>query len=84
MTYVRGQHNVISDDSGQKFKSGEMRKTWDNKLVHESEWEAKHPQLTIIGREDKQAVTNARPRQDPPTFVTTGSAVMPENNLDDC
>ena len=80
MSYLRGQHNVISDDSGQKFKSGEMRMTWDNKLVHVSEWEAKHPQLTIRPRSDKQSVRNARPRQDPPNFVN--NATLPDDVLD--
>lgn len=42
-----GNHNVISDYSGFKFKRSEMRYTWDGKLVHKSEWEPKQPQLDI-------------------------------------
>lgn len=80
MTYIRGQHNVISDDSGQKFKSGEMRKTWDGKMVHVSEWEEKHPQFTIRPRADRQSVRNARPRATTPNYVNT--ATLPDDVLD--
>lgn len=80
MVWLKGQHNVISDDSGQKFKSGEMRMTWDNKFVHVGEWEAKHPQITIRAHVDRQSVRNARPRSDPPVFIN--SAVLPTSVLD--
>ena len=43
---------MISDDSGQKFKRSEMRKTWDNKWVHCSEWEPRQPQDFINARSD--------------------------------
>ena len=57
--YVRGDHNVISDDSGQKFKRSECVFTWDGKLVHRAtEFEPKHPQIDIRARTEKIAVTN--------------------------
>lgn len=56
--YDQGDHNVISDDSGQKFKRSDCRFTWDGKLVGISEWQEKEPQLTIRGRKEKIAVSN--------------------------
>ena len=60
-----GQHNVISDISGFKFKSGEMRKLGGDQkglLVHKSEWNPSHPQLNIRGRSDDQSVRDPRVR----------------------
>lgn len=70
-----GDHNVISDISGFKHKSSEMRKlsgTQKGLLVHKSEWNPAHPQLKLRAREDKQQVRNVRVRttdnfEDPPT-----------------
>jgi len=79
--FVRGDHNVISDDSGQKFKRSEMRYTWDGRLVHAAtEWEPKHPQLNIRGRNEQIAATNGTRTQgdDPPLLnptITTGQMV---------
>ena len=57
--FVRGDHNVISDDSGQKFKRSECVYTWDNKLVHRAtEYQPKHPQLEIRGRTERIGVAN--------------------------
>jgi len=66
--YSKGQHNVISDRSGQKYKSGGMMFTWDGALVHRSEWEPKHPQIELRPREESPGVKDARPRQ-PDRFV---------------
>lgn len=60
-----GEHNVISDISGFKHKSSEMRKLSGEQrglLVHKSEWNPAHPQLNIRGREDKQNVVDPRVR----------------------
>ena len=70
-----GEHNVISDISGFKHKSSEMRKLSGEQrglLVHKSEWNPAHPQLNIRGREDKQNVVDPRTRTtdefpEPPT-----------------
>jgi len=68
--YIKGDHNVISDDSGQKFKRSEMRYTWDGKLVHAlTEWQPKHPQLNVRGRKENIAVKDTRTqRKDPPVL----------------
>ena len=72
--FVRGTHNVISDISGQEFKRSEMVFNWKGQLVHKlTEFEPKHPQLTIRGRTESIAVTDGTrvdaadpPLQDPP------------------
>ena len=57
--FVSGDHNVISDISGQKFKRSEMVFNWKNQLVHRAtEYEPKHPQIDIRGRTESIAVSN--------------------------
>lgn len=57
--FISGDHNVISDISGQKFKRSEMRFNWKGQLVHAAtEWEPKHPQIDIRGRKEQIAVTD--------------------------
>lgn len=57
--YIRGDHNVISDDSGQKFKRSECVFNWKKQLVHRAtEFEPKHPQIDIRGRTERIAVTD--------------------------
>lgn len=56
--YVKGTHNSISDDSGQKYKRSSMRLTWDNKLVGIDEWEPKQSQLIIRPRRDDPGIKN--------------------------
>lgn len=60
--YISGDHNVISDQSGQKLKRSDCRYTWDGLLVGRDEWEPKHPQIDIRGRDEKIAVADTRPR----------------------
>ena len=68
--FIMGDHNVISDRSGQKLKRSECRYTWDGLLVGKDEWEEKHPQLELRGRDEKIAVPDTRPRNNEPTFYT--------------
>lgn len=60
-----GDHWVISDISGFKFPSSEMKKLTGEQsglLVHISEWNPAHPQLKIRARQDDQSVINVRLR----------------------
>lgn len=67
--FVSGDHNVISDISGQKFKRSEMVFNWKRQLVHrETEFEEKHPQLTIRPRQEHIAVQDARTQGDDPAL----------------
>ena len=57
--FIAGDHNAISDISGQKFKRSEMCYNWKGQLVHRhTEFEPKHPQLTIRKRKEQIAVTD--------------------------
>ncbi len=67
--YAPGEHNTISDRSGRKFKSGNMRLEWTGVLVHESEFIPKHPQIDLRGHPDDISVTDPRPRQ-PVRFIS--------------
>lgn len=64
--FISGDHNVISDISGQKFKRSEMVFNWKGELVHKfTEFEPKHPQINIRARTDRIAVTNGTRTQEP-------------------
>ena len=56
-----GDWNVICDSCGRKFKASTMRKRWDGLLVCREDYEAKHPQLSLKVRGDKQYVPDPRP-----------------------
>ena len=60
--FAKGKNSqAISDRSGQAFPYSEMVKEWNGSIVHISEFEAKHPQLTpkVYGA-DPQALLDAR------------------------
>lgn len=59
--YAKGTHNAICDICAFQYKRSEMRKNWKNQLVCRADYEAKHPQLTLRPRTDRQAVKDARP-----------------------
>jgi|TARA_Y100000816_G_scaffold283381_1_gene260197 hypothetical protein len=63
--FAKGKNSqAISDRSGQAFPYSEMVKEWNGSIVHISEFEAKHPQLTpkVYGA-DPQALLDARPQK---------------------
>jgi len=65
-----GNHLVIDDLTGHKYRNDEMRFTWQGFLVHKDDWDPKHPQLDLRGRSEKISVPDARERQDD-KFVTS-------------
>ena len=64
----RGKHaQAISDRSGMAFPYQEMVKEWNGSFVHNSEFEAKQPQIQptrFTG--DPQGLMNARPARTEP------------------
>lgn len=66
-----GSHLVVSDRSGKVISSDEARREWTGMVVHESEWEPRHPQDFVKGRKDDQVVRGARPLQDPDSQLGT-------------
>ena len=65
--YREGEWNLICDRSGRKIKASEARREWNGLIVHESEYEERHPQDYVRGRPDRQAVPFTRP-EPPDTF----------------
>ena len=66
MAQARGKYaKAISDRSGLEFPYNEMVKEWNGHLVHQSEFEAKHPQLELRSRSgDAQSLYDARPARE--------------------
>ena len=61
--WAPGQFGLaISDRSGLAFPYNEMRFEWTGSFVHDSEWEAKQPQLSLTYFTDAVALQNARPQ----------------------
>lgn len=56
-----GTNNVISDRDGFKYKANECRYEWNGLLVHESEWEERHPMDFLQGIPDNQSPQVSRP-----------------------
>ena len=67
---------AISDRSGLAFPYTEMRKEWTGALVHTSEFENKHPQLTPPRvAPDPESIQNARPDR----VETVSARLLPGN-----
>lgn len=68
-----GDHNVISDINGQKYKASECKILSGSQkglLCHDHEWNHAQPQLYIPSKADNMDVRNVRtpaPDQFPPT-----------------
>ncbi len=66
-----GEWNFISDVSGKKFKSSEMRLRWDGIRCHKSEWNPRNEQDFLKGHPDNPQVPWTRPDNNNDTNVTT-------------
>jgi hypothetical protein len=81
--FAKGKNSLaISDRSGQAFPYTEMVKEWNGSIVHISEFEPKHPQLTpkVYGS-DPQALLDARPQKPDLTSTFTLYINNNPNNL---
>jgi hypothetical protein len=67
-----GDPLVICDICGFRYPMSATRKTWDGLRVCRKDWDPKHPQLTIKGIPDRQAVYDGRP-EPPDQFVDSGN-----------
>ena len=57
-----GDHWMISDRSGRKFRSSEMRQMWNGTWVHHTEWEPRHPMDLMKAPRPEKPVRHSRPR----------------------
>jgi len=71
--YEHGNPNSICDRSGFKVKKSTTRKEWNGLTVRDKDWEARHPQDYVRGREDRQSVHEPRP-ESANTFLTVNEA----------
>ena len=81
--FAKGKNSLaISDRSGQAFPYTEMVKEWNGSIVHISEYEPKHPQLTpkVYGA-DPQGLLDARPQKPDTTASFTLYINNNPNNL---
>lgn len=78
MAYARGKYaKAISDRSGKSFPYIQMVKEWNGSLVHQSEFEAKHPQLERgKHKADPEAIKNARPDSEASLTLNTGDVTL--------
>jgi hypothetical protein len=53
--YTSGSWNVICDECGRMFKSGELQLRWDGLMVCSGDWEPRQPQDFVHGVADIQA-----------------------------
>ena len=68
--YQPGNHWLICDSCGLKFRLSEMRMRWDKLMVCQKDWEQRHPQEFVKGIKEKIAVDIARPESEP-VYITT-------------
>lgn len=84
--YRPGNHWVVCDRCGFDIRASEARETWDGLVVCPEDWEPRHPQDFVRGREDKQAAEDpVRPRPDN-TFsdvIFAESHTVPDGTFDD-
>lgn len=83
MAHATGKYaKAISDRSGREFPYKEMIKEWNGSFVHQSEFEAKHPQLERSKHSsDAQSLKDGRPsRKEPITVFVGGQGFFDHND----
>jgi len=66
--YQGGNEWVIDDMKGRAYRRSETRYRWDGVLMHEEDWESRHPQDFVRSRKDK--ITPAQPIRPDEAFGT--------------
>lgn len=59
--YIPGDNLLICDRTGRVIRRSEARVQWNGLVVHESEWEARHPQDFV--RAVKEDIAAPEPRR---------------------
>ena len=59
--WIPGNYWMICDVCGYKYRKSEMRERWDKAWVCEADWEPRHPQEFLRGRNEKISVPIPRP-----------------------
>jgi len=75
MPYYSGRHLVICDRCGFRRYDDEVKREWTGSIVcADTCWEARHPQLDVKTKPDKQFVKDARPEPED-VFLSTASPI---------
>lgn len=73
MTYFKkGEWSCICDRCGFEYKSGQLKKTWDNLRVCRECYEPRHPQDFLRAKKDDQSVAWTRPEGEDVETDTSG------------
>ena len=83
--YVPGDQWVHCDVCGFNYRSSEMRHTWDNLVVCRFDFEVRHPQDFVRGRQDKIAAEGTVRPEPTDTFVSVtfaGNGTVPDGTID--
>jgi hypothetical protein len=71
-----GDWNADCDYCGQKFKSSELRLTWDGFYACKRDWQPRQPQDYVRGVVDQQSLPWSRP-EPPDEFTPSAEALEP-------
>ncbi len=74
-TYRPGDWLVKCDRTGFTVYASDTRKEWNGLRVRKESFETRHPQDFVKGREDRQAVPDARPRP-PDVFLEANDVTV--------
>jgi len=74
LSYKPGDHWMICDVCGFKYRRSKMRERWDRLWVCHSDWESRQPQDYVRAVPDRQAVEIARPEPEP-VYITSDTYV---------
>ncbi len=82
--YIPGDHWVTCDRCGFDVRSSRARKTWDGLVVCPDDWEPRHPQDFVRGREDRQAaqgLVRPEPAEVTQTFTEPGQGAKDDTSV---
>lgn len=83
-----GNHWVVCDLCGCDIRNRDAMQNWKGQVVCPDDWEQRHPQDFVRGREDQQAAQGlVRPEQedtfvDKPALPDTGQNEIPSGTFD--
>jgi hypothetical protein len=67
--YIPGDHLMICDECGLTYRKSEMSQRWDKAWVCKKDFDPRHPQEYVRGRDEDISVPVARPETE--TYITT-------------
>ena len=78
--YSDGDHNMLCDKCGIKYKRSDLRETWDHQWVCFYDWEERQPQDLLRAIPDNQSIEDPRPEGNT-TILSWECSVFVEETL---